>query len=62
MMTEKEQVTAFANDIDKLVERYKQEFDMTYAAAVGVLFMKAQLLSLETVKFTMEGDEEEDDE
>jgi len=43
-MDDKQQIFAFAYDIDKLVERYRSEFDMTYAAVVGVLFMKAQLL------------------
>lgn len=39
-MSEKEQIDAFADDIDKLVDRYANEFDMTYAAAIGVLQMK----------------------
>lgn len=43
-MSEAEQVKAFANELDLLVERYSNEFDLTYAAAVGVLFMKAHLL------------------
>ncbi len=43
-MDDKQQIFAFADDIDRLVERYRSEFDMTYAAVVGVLFMKAQLL------------------
>lgn len=46
-MDDKQQVFAFADDVDKLVERYRNEFDMTYAAVVGVLFMKAQLLCRE---------------
>ncbi len=43
-MDDKQQIFAFADDIDRLVERYRSEFDMTYAAVVGVLFMKSQLL------------------
>jgi hypothetical protein len=43
-MDDKQQITAFADDIDRLIERYREEFDMTYAAVVGVLFMKAHLL------------------
>jgi hypothetical protein len=46
-MNDKEQVVAFADDVDKLIDRYRDEFDMTYAAVVGVLFMKAQLLCRE---------------
>jgi len=43
-MSEKDQIQAFADAIDNLVENYRSEFDMTYAAAVGVLQMKIHLL------------------
>jgi hypothetical protein len=43
-MTDKEQTDAFADELDKLVDRFRQEFDLTYAQAVGVLHMKAHLL------------------
>lgn len=43
-MTDKEQTDAFADDLDNLVERYRQEFDMSYAQVVGVLQMKLWLL------------------
>lgn len=55
-MTEGEQTTAFANDLDKLVDRYRLEFDMSYAAVVGTLQMKSWLLSQEA------NDENEDEE
>lgn len=43
-MDDKQQIFAFADDLDRLVDRYRSEFDLTYAAVVGILFMKAQLL------------------
>jgi hypothetical protein len=43
-MTDKEQTMAFADDLDKLCERYRAEFDMSYAQVVGVLVMKSHLL------------------
>ncbi len=43
-MDDKEQVFHFGDDLDRLVDRYRQEYDMTYAAIVGTLFMKAHLL------------------
>lgn len=43
-MTDKEQTDAFADDIDKLVERYRQEFEISYAQVVGTLQMKVHLL------------------
>lgn len=43
-MNDPEQTKAFADDLDKLVERYRAEFDMTYASVIGVLQMKSFLL------------------
>jgi hypothetical protein len=36
-MTEQEQVEAFSDDLDKLIYRYRDEFDLTVASMVGVL-------------------------
>jgi hypothetical protein len=36
-MTESEQVEAFAYDLHKLIDRYRDEFDLTLAAAIGTL-------------------------
>lgn len=38
ILDEKQQQTAFANDLEALVERYQSEFDMTFASMAGVLF------------------------
>jgi hypothetical protein len=46
-MSEQEQIFAFADELDKLVQRYTDEFDLTYASAVGVLHTKATFLILE---------------
>jgi hypothetical protein len=43
-MSDKEQIDAFADDLDRLVSRYCDEFDLTCAAAIGVLQMKAWLI------------------
>jgi len=50
-MDDKQQICAFAGDLDRLVERYRSEFELTYAAVVGTLFMKAQLLTKESDDF-----------
>ena len=39
-----EQVEHFANELDRLVDRFRSEYDMNYACVVGVLQMKAFLL------------------
>jgi hypothetical protein len=56
-MSEREQAKAFAEDLDRLVNRYRDEFELTYGSVVGVLFIKASLLSLEAEKG--EGDEDQ---
>lgn len=46
-MTERDQIYQFGNELDKLIERTRKEYEITYAAVVGVLFMKAQMLAQE---------------
>ncbi len=36
-MDHQEQIEAFAADVAKLINRYRREFELTVAAAVGVL-------------------------
>lgn len=49
-MTHKEQTEAFSNDLDALIDRYRQEFDLSYAIVVGVLNMKIWLLCAEATE------------
>lgn len=42
-----EQIQHFADEIDRIVERFRAEYDLPYASAVGVLMMKAHLLMVE---------------
>lgn len=46
-MSDNDQIKAFADELDNLVERYRKEFDITYAGVVGALTMKAHLLMSE---------------
>jgi hypothetical protein len=39
-MTDKEQTGNFAEDLDRLVDRYAKEYDMSYASVIGALQMK----------------------
>lgn len=48
-MTDKEQTDAFADELDKLVERFRQEFEMSYASVCGVLHLKIHLLFQEAI-------------
>ena len=48
-MTHPEQVEALATDLKKVIDRYRAEFDLTVAAAIGTLeVVKLELFHQET--------------
>ncbi len=47
-MNEQEQGQAFAKDLDALINRYANEFEMTYAMAIGIMQIKITTLCLES--------------
>ena len=40
-------VQHFADELDRLVDRFRAEYELTYAEAIGALFIKASLLAHE---------------
>jgi len=60
-MSEREQIEAFADDLDNLVGRYCDEFDLTTASAVGVLAFKMHTLMAHAQKQHEDGDDEQED-
>lgn len=54
-MTHTEQIDAFASDLDNLVGRYCAEFELTTAAAIGVLTMKVHTLIAHAITKDDEG-------
>lgn len=48
-MNESQQVDHLANEIDRIIARFRAEYDMTYAAVIGVLEMKKAALCQEAV-------------
>ena len=56
-MTDREQIAAFEADLDKLVSRYCQEFQISVAGAIGVLTMKVHRL----IAGALEGDNDPDE-
>lgn len=42
------EIEQFADEIDKVFERFRHEYDLTYAAAIGVLTMKIHTLVAES--------------
>lgn len=49
-MSNDAQVMALADDLDKLIERYRVEFDLNFASVVGVLEAKKWFLIREAEK------------
>jgi hypothetical protein len=43
-MSEKEQVDQLASDVDAMINRYRTEYDLSYASVVGVFQMKIHML------------------
>lgn len=56
-MTPSEQIERLSDEIDALIGRYRDEYDLTYAAVIGVLFAKAHFLCEEAKN--QAGEEEE---
>ena len=46
-MTVNQQIFHFADELDNLVDRFRTEWDLPYAAIVGTLNMKAHLIMTE---------------
>ncbi len=49
-MTDVEQTIAFANEIQAVCERFRQEFHITAATAVGVLHIQAAAIIQSTIQ------------
>lgn len=49
-MDGQEQIQQVADELDKLIERCRIEYDLSYASVVGVLQMKTHLLCQEAAE------------
>jgi hypothetical protein len=49
-VSDKEQIFQFGDELDRLVNRFRAEYDLSYAAIVGTLHMKAHLLCAEAAE------------
>jgi hypothetical protein len=43
-----EQTRAFSNTLDSAIDRFTQEFDLSYASVIGVLAMKAIEITIQS--------------
>lgn len=60
-MNERSQTRMFADELDCLIERFRNEFDLTYASVIGTLFIKAQELCWDCSGYDESGYEEDHD-
>lgn len=42
-----EQIEHLENDLEMIIERYRKEYDMTYASMIGVFMLKVHQISAE---------------
>lgn len=49
-MDSTEQVRALSDELDSLFNRYKDEFDLSFAEILGILYMKAHLVAHEAIE------------
>ena len=61
-MTTEEQFSAFCNDLEALLSRYQEEFDLEDAMLIGGLQMYSTLFALQSMGWCCEEDEEEEEE
>jgi hypothetical protein len=57
-MKESKQIEAFQDELNRLIERFADEFDLTLASMIGVMHVTIH----ELIVNTMNQDQEEDDE
>ena len=46
-MDERDQIDALAIELDSLLDRFTQEFDLSYASIIGVLQMKVTHMAVD---------------
>ena len=59
-MTTEKQLDAFYGELQKLIVRYQQEFDLSDAELIGGLQMFSALFAIQSVGWCIEDDEDED--
>lgn len=54
--TQDEQASQFGHELDKVIDRFRDEYDISYAAMIGALYFRAHSLANELEE--IERDEE----
>ena len=61
-MTAEKQFNAFCNDLEALLSRYQEEFDLTDATLIGGLQMYCTLFAIQSMGWCCDEEEEEEEE
>lgn len=61
-MTIEQQFDAFCGELESLLERYQEEFDLSDAALIGGLQMYSTLFALQAMGHCVEEEEDEEEE
>ena len=61
-MTTEEQFNAFCNDLEALLSRYQEEFDLNDATLIGGLQMYSTLFAIQSRGWCCEEEDEEEEE
>jgi len=54
-MDDLQQCNAFGEEIEKVINRFRGEFDLSYASVIGILFAKAQMMTNEWSRTSEDG-------
>lgn len=60
-MTQRQQINALSDAIDRVVDQFRTEFDLSYAAVVGILQMKVHLMCQEADNAGNDPDHDEEE-
>lgn len=60
-MKESKQIEAFQDELNKLIERFSDEFDLTLASMIGVMHVTIHELIVNTMNQDNEEEDEEDE-
>lgn len=58
-MSREEQQNAFGDALDRLIERFRDEFELTYADVTGVLSLKLHFMCQEAYESVTEDEDNE---
>ena len=56
--TQDEQASQFGHELDRLIDRFRDEYDISYAAMIGALYFRAHSLANELEEINQEEGEE----